>query len=142
MNIGTSTPFIGDIRREWDWVRVGIEEILDKQPQFTFRPEDVYAECINGTATLFIDTNNNFAVTTIETDRHTGKKTFLIWLAWCSSKGLKHYSFIGMYVPFFEKVARDFQCSFLENRTSLQKLGEHYASTGWQLNTMIFTKEL
>ena len=41
-----SVPVVGDVRQEWDWVKVGVQEILNAQPQLTFRPEDVYADCI------------------------------------------------------------------------------------------------
>ena len=79
-----STPIVANIRQEWDWVKIGIQEILDAQTQLTFRPEDVYAECVSGAATLFVDEHQSFAVTTVEVDRFTGQNTFLIWLAWCS----------------------------------------------------------
>ena len=73
-----SIPVVGNIRAEWDWVKKGIEKILQGQPQLTFRPEDVYVECVNGTATLFVDEHKNFAVTTIQVDQYTNKKIFLI----------------------------------------------------------------
>ena len=57
-------PVVADIRKEWDWVKIGIAEILIDQPQLTYRAEDVYAECVSGDATLFI-LERNFAVTTI-----------------------------------------------------------------------------
>ena len=137
-----STPIVANIRQEWDWVKIGIEEILDAQPQLTYRPEDVYAECINGTATLFIDEHKSFAVTTIEVDRFTGQNTFLIWLAWCSKKGLKHNSSIVMHTSFFEQVASDCKCSFLETKSPLDKLNEHFIENGWDLNTRVFTRKL
>jgi len=51
-----STPVVGDVRQEWDWVKIGVQEILDAQPQLTFRPEDVYADDI--TVTQDLDTGN------------------------------------------------------------------------------------
>lgn len=137
-----SVPVVGNIRQEWDWVKIGIQEILDAQPQLTYRPEDVYAECINGTATLFIDEHKSFAVTTVEVDRFTGQNTFLIWLAWCSKKGLKRNSSIVMHTSFFEQVARDCRCSFLETKSPLDKLNEHFIKNGWDLNTRVFTRKL
>tara|TARA_B100000401_G_C52117451_1_gene398704 strand:- start:56 stop:472 length:417 start_codon:yes stop_codon:yes gene_type:complete len=137
-----STPVVGDVRQEWDWVKVGVQEILDAQPQLTFRPEDVYADCIAGKATLFIDEYQSFAVTTIEVDRFTGQNTFLIWLAWCSRKGLKHNSSMEMYTPFFEQVARDCKCSSLETKTPLNKLNDYYLDNGWNLDTRVFTRKL
>ena len=137
-----STPVVGNIRWEWDWVKIGVQEILDKQPQLTYRPEDVYAECVNGTATLFIDVHKNFAVTTIEVDKFTNENTFLIWLAWCSGKGLRRNSFSDLYIPFFEQVARDCKCAFLEVRTPLDKSNEYYINNGWDLDTRVFTRKL
>tara|TARA_R100001082_G_scaffold67978_1_gene38521 strand:- start:83 stop:499 length:417 start_codon:yes stop_codon:yes gene_type:complete len=137
-----SDPFVADIRKEWDWVKVGIEEILEGQPQETFRPEDVYAECVNGTATLFIDEHKNFSVTQIEVDRYAGHKTLLLWVSWRSNKGLSHKSISDSYLPFFEDVARDCGCSFVEVRSSLDKLNDYYLSRGWSLSTRVFTKKL
>ena len=137
-----SDPFVADIRKEWDWVKVGIEEILEGQPQETFRPEDVYAECVNGGASLFIDEYKNFVVTQIEVDRYAGHKTFLVWLAWCSKKGLKHNSSIVTHTSFFEEVARDCGCSFIEARSSLDKLNEYFIENGWSLSTRVFTRKL
>ena len=34
-------PKLGDIRREWGWVKDGIQEVLDKYPWLTYYPEDV-----------------------------------------------------------------------------------------------------
>ena len=31
-------PYIGDIREDWDRVRVGVEAILQAHPQLSFRP--------------------------------------------------------------------------------------------------------
>tara|TARA_R100001510_G_C7629806_1_gene188896 strand:+ start:479 stop:895 length:417 start_codon:yes stop_codon:yes gene_type:complete len=137
-----SIPVVGNIRAEWDWVKKGIEKILQGQPQLTFRPEDVYVECVNGTATLFVDEHKNFAVTTIQVDQYTNKKIFLIWLAYCSNKGLRHKSFIEQYIPFFEQVARDCQCSFVEARTAIGKLSDYYENNGWNLDTKVFTRKL
>ena len=137
-----STPVIGNIRKEWDWVKVGIQKILDGQPHLAFRPEDVYVECVTGVATLFIDEHKNFAVTMIETNKYTNENTFLIWLAWCSGKGLRHNSFRDLYVPFFEEVARDCKCDFIEVRSSLDKSNEYYINNDWVIDTRVFTRAL
>ena len=70
------------------------------------------------------------------------QNTFLIWLAWCSRKGLKHNSSIEMYTPSFEQVARDCKCSFLETKTPLNKLNDYYLDNGWNLDTRVFTRKL
>ena len=39
-------PVIADIRDQWDWVRPALLEIKSDTPTITWRPEDVYAECV------------------------------------------------------------------------------------------------
>ena len=63
------------IREHWDWVRVGIEEILAEQPQLTFRPEDVYAMCLKNDAHLWV-APQGFVISTTEVDEFTGNQTF------------------------------------------------------------------
>ena len=73
------------IREEWDWVKAGIEEILFEQAQLTFRPEDVYAACLNEEAHLWV-APEGFVISTSELDPFTGARTFLLWLAWAKKR--------------------------------------------------------
>jgi len=130
------TPVVADIRKEWDWVKVGIKEILLGQPQLTYRAEDVYAECVNNNATLFI-LEKNFVVTTVYLDRYTDDKIFLMWLAFGKSMQNAH-----RYVHFFEQVARDCGCVYMEGKTSIDRLGEYYLENDWYLDTRIFRRKL
>ena len=129
-------PVVADIRKEWDWVKIGIAEILIDQPQLTYRAEDVYAECVNGDATLFI-LEKNFAVTTIYLDKFTNDKVFLGWLTWGKNMQNAH-----RLVTFFEQVARDCGCAYLEGKTSIDRLGEYYLENGWELETRVFRRKL
>jgi hypothetical protein len=132
-----NTPVVADIRREWDWVKIGVEEILLEQPQLTFRAEDVYADCIGGNATLFT-LGKNFAVTTIYLDRFTGNRVFLMWLTW--GKTIQKASVT--FIDFFEQVARDSGCVCLEGMTPIDRLGEYYLENGWRLDTRVFRRDL
>jgi hypothetical protein len=66
-------PVLSDIRAEWDWVKPGIEGILNEDRFLSFRPEDVYAACINKQAHLWT-TSDGFVVTTGETDPFSGER--------------------------------------------------------------------
>ena len=132
-----NTPVIADIRREWDWVKVGVDEILLGQPQLAFRAEDVYAECTCGNATLFT-LGKNFAVTTMYLDKFTSNKIFLMWLTWGKNIQNASVNFIG----FFEQVARDSGCAYIEGMTSIDRLGEYYLENGWRLDTRVFRRDL
>ena len=129
-------PVIADIRKEWDWVKVGVKEILIDQPQLTYRPEDVYAECVSGNSTLFV-LGKNFAITTVYLDKYTDDKIFLGWLTWGKNIQNAH-----RYVHFFEKVARDCGCVYMEGRTSIDRLGEYYLENDWKLETRVFRRKL
>ena len=129
-------PVIADIRKEWDWVKVGVKEILIGQPQLTYRPEDVYAECVNGNATLFV-LEKNFAITTVYLDKYTDDKIFLGWLTWGKNIQNAH-----KYVHFFEKIARDCGGVYMEGRTSIDRLGEYYLENDWKLETRVFRRKL
>ena len=135
-------PVVADIRREWDWVKLGIEEIIAEQPQLTYRPEDVYAACVNGEATLFVRkgvSGNDFAVTQMEFDKYSGDKIMTMWLAHIEQRGRKQAIEL---MEFFDQVGRDCGCSYIEGRTPLEPLGEYYLKNGWALDTKVYTRKL
>ena len=135
-------PVIADIRREWDWVRPGVEEIIAAQPQLTYRPEDVYAACVNQEATLFVRKGapgNDFAVTIVEFDKYSGEKGLFMWLAYLKQRGKKQASKL---MEFFEQVGRDCGCSYVELKTPLEPLGTYYLKNGWELDTKVYTRRL
>ena len=45
-------------------------------------------------------------------------------------------------VTFFEQVARDCGCVYLEGKTSIDRLGEYYLENGWELETRVFRRKL
>lgn len=132
-------PQLGNIRQEWDWVKKGVEEILKLDPNLTFRPEDVYASCVNGESQLWIHPDF-FNVATIEVDPFTGQKTFLLWLSWAKKRGGAN---AVTFASFYEDVARQCQCSRIETR-SVQMPAVDYAveKVGWQIREIVFGKDL
>jgi len=131
-------PIVSDVRREWDWVRPGIEEILRNAKTLTYRPEDVYAACVNGQAVLWI-TSEGFVVSTTEVDHFTGKKTMFLWLAWAKEKG---NSLVSKYQSFFERVAREAGYSYLETRSPFLGLMSHLETNGWTVDTVVYTRAI
>ena len=133
-----NNPVIANIRVEWDWVKPGIEKILAEQPQLTYRPEDVYAECVNGTATLFTQ-GRNFVITQMEVDQYSSNKIFLLWLAWTEERGLNHAASL---IAFFEQIARDCGCTIIEIKSPVDKLEGYIIENGWDLYTRVFRRKL
>lgn len=131
-------PAFASIRLEWDWVKRGIEEILAEQTQLTFRPEDVYAACLNGEAHLWV-APEGFVITTAEVDEFTGAKTFLVWLAWAKKRGA---SCVIKYYSFFAQVAKDSGFSTIEVRTPVTALEDYLLAEGWKKDTVVYTREV
>lgn len=131
-------PVFGDIRKEWHWVKRGIEEILSLDPQLTFRPEDVYAACVNQQAVLWVN-DEGFVVSTTEVDPFNEEKTMLLWLAWAKKRG---GDLVSKHGAFFEKVACEAGYSKLETRSSFMQLMPHLTERGWTIDTVVYVRNL
>lgn len=131
-------PVLSDVRTEWDWVRYGIEEILKEDRNLTFRPEDVYAACLAGQALLWT-TDEGFVVSTSETDVFNGEKTFLVWLAWARERG---HNLAVKHRVFFEEAARGAGFSKIEVRSAIPEVRDYLINTGWEIDTVVFTRYL
>ena len=131
-DMGTNeNPKLASIRNEWDWVKPGIEQILNESPQFAYRPEDVYAECINNKAHLWV-TDDGFVVTTTEVDELREENFLYIWLAWStlesSNNAVKHQHFFG-------EQAIEAGYDGLKSGTSSKKVADYLINKcGWQLD--------
>jgi hypothetical protein len=130
-------PWVADVRREWDWIRKGVEEIVSTA-NVTYRVEDVYSACVNQEAVLWV-TNEGFVVSTTETDPYTDEKTMLLWLAWAVKKG---NDLVSKYQAFFERVAREAGYSRLETRSPFLGLMPHLTERGWEIDTVVYTRKL
>lgn len=133
-----SEPHIADIRREWHWVKQGVEEILAEQEQLTYIPEDVYAACLNRDTILWV-APEGFVVSQELEDEFTGDKTFFIWLAWTKHRG---QSCAIKYYPFFAQVAKEYGFSKIETRSPIPALEGYFIAEGWKKDTVIYTREL
>lgn len=131
-------PVLGNIREEWVWVKRGIEEILAEQPQLTYRPEDVYAACVNGKALLWVFPEG-FVVSTAEEDEYSGAKIFFMWLAWVKKRG---QSCVIKYMPFFSEIAKKHGFKRIETRTPIPAMEDYFLAEGWKKDTVIYTREM
>tara|TARA_B110000977_G_scaffold5770_1_gene8136 strand:+ start:251 stop:703 length:453 start_codon:yes stop_codon:yes gene_type:complete len=131
-------PALAHVRDEWSWVKQGIEEILAEQPQLTFRPEDVYAACLNEEAYLWV-APEGFVITTAERDEFTGARTFFLWLAWAKDRG---QSCAIKYISFFTSVAKENGFENIETRTPVTALEKYFLADGWKKETVVYTREL
>ena len=133
-------PVAVDIRSVWDWVKVGIEEILAEQPQLTYKAEDVYAACVNLKAVLYItDAEDGFVVCSPEVDQTTGDRTLLMWIAWTKVRG---ESCVAKYYDFFADVAREHGFKNIETRTPIPAMEQYLVQQGWTKDTVVYTRAI
>ena len=131
-------PVLSDIRAEWDWVKPGIEGILNEDRFLSFRPEDVYAACINKQAHLWT-TSDGFVVTTGETDPFSGERALLVWLAAAVFQG---QGLVNMHEKFFMQVAKDAGFSKLTVKSSIPKMSNYLTEIGWDIETIVYSRDL
>lgn len=130
-------PRVADVRREWNWIKRGVEEIVSTA-NVTYRVEDVYAACVTNQAVLWV-TNEGFVISTTETDPYTDEKTMLLWLAWAVERG---NDLVSKYQAFFERVAKEAGYSQLETRSPFLGLMPHLTERGWEIDTVVYTRKL
>lgn len=132
-------PKVANIREEWDWVKLGIDEILHLDKNLTYRPEDIYASVIRGESQLWVHPNF-FNVCMIQTDEFTGDKTFVIWISWAKERGGAN---AVTFASFYEDVARQYGCAHIETK-SVQMPAVEYAvdKVGWEITEITFGKDL
>lgn len=131
-------PVFADIRREWHWVKPGIEGILAEDKFLSFRPEDVYAACINEQAHLWT-TDEGFVVTTGETDPFSGERSLLVWLAAAVYRG---QGLVSVHEEFFMRIAKEAGYSKLTVRSSIPKMSNYLTEMGWDIETIVYSKDL
>ena len=120
------------------WVAPAVEEILADNPQLTYTAADVYLACAQGQATLWT-TDEGMVVTTGETDIFTGKRTMLVWLAWSKKRGT---NIAAKHEDFFIEQAKLGGFTKLEVRSAVPELKDYILSQGWQLDTIVYTKDV
>jgi hypothetical protein len=131
-------PVVTDIRTCWEEVRAGIQSILDTSPSLTYMPEDVYSECVNGRSMLFTSPLG-FVVLSVDTDPFTHDKTLVVWLGYVYETGQNNWL---NHIEWFEQIATECGCRFLEARSDVKELESYFTSTGWELETRIYNREI
>jgi len=133
-----SDPVIADISCNFHWVRPAVQEILDANPQLTYATGDIHAACEQGVADLWT-TSEGFVVTTGETDLFTGERTMLIWLAWAKERGT---NLVDKHQDFFIAQAKGGGFVKLETRSAVPELREYFLEQGWQIDTIVYTRDV
>ena len=124
-----------DIRQVWDRVRDDIEQIrIDGD--WDWKPEDVYAACVNGAAHIYMpdDDDYGFIVVQLTESPFSGEQGLFVWIAY-SPDGQAQEKF-GHEV---EALARGVGCSFItfkSKRKGFERRG------GWRVDHVVYRKEV
>ena len=132
---------ISDIAIEWDWVKLGVEEIISSQANIKNRPEDVYASCKTGESCLLTAGGNRFVVAQVIPNEFTQEKSFFIWLAWFAPEVRKAHT-LSDYLGFFDNLARNAGCTQLEAITTTKPLSRLYSSIGFEIEEITFVRKI
>ncbi len=120
----TQSLEIVDVQLCWDFIKPKIERIVSELPWRDFRPEDIYNQCVNGQAAVFVDPavpwGDSFFVARMEVNKSTGEKTMLLWIAHSSMDETASRS-----IQTIEDVARENNCHYLEFITAHEKIVEY-----------------
>ena len=134
----TELPKPADIRQCWDKIKPGIVEILKENSFLTYIPEDVYSEVVNNRAFLYTSPVG-FLILRVEVDQYTNDKTLLLWIAYTYEKG--GHQWIA-HEKWIEKVAKSFNCKYIEAQSNVPGFESYATKNGWNLDTRIYRREV
>ena len=131
---------IGNIQKEWHWIKPEIEQLLADNPQLTYKVEDVYAKCLYKDASLIL-VDKGFIVVIITEDETQTKKSLFVWIAKTLNKPTGFIELKNIWKT-LEILGKESGCSTIETSTPIKRVGRYLEKTGWTLKTIDYTKDL
>ena len=131
---------IGNIQKEWHWIKSELEELLRDNPQLLYKPEDVYARCLYGESSLLL-VDKGFIVVIITEDETQTKKSLFVWIAKTLNKPTGFIELKNIWKT-LEILGKESGCSTIETSTPIKRVGRYLEKTGWTLKTIDYTKDL
>lgn len=132
-------PVKTDIRQAWHWVGPLLTKLIEADPDIEALPEDVYADCKNGLATLWT-TDGGFIITQKNRDRLSGRAKLNVWFAGSVSEGQGN---LMRYMPFCERLAAYNQCPVLEFGTSHEWMADKVCKeAGFRKAAILLRKDI
>jgi hypothetical protein len=116
---------------------VAISKLHAKFPDFAPSYLAVRAELAKNHADLWWS-YDGFIITQFITSRDTGERTLFIWIA-CSFGGEDN---CAKHLPFFEEVARDMKCTYIEAWSKRKGMERYLSKHGYDVNFKAFRKTL
>jgi hypothetical protein len=129
-----------EIRDYWQDVKAPIQEIMNSLPWTDFYIEDVFAQCVQGAAVLFVDTDvprgTSFFIAKIK-GNDVGQTIMFLWLAYSASSDTAAQSHKAI-----EEIALRAGCSAVEFTLGSPALAEYAAGFGYDQQMVTVRKTL
>lgn len=120
-----------DIRTVWGQVRPGLEAIA-QQMRADWRPEDIYALCVNRQATLYT-APEGFVVVSKLVNEHTTRPYLYVHAAWAGGEQVQEH-----YWPQLAALARSAGAGYVECLSPRRG----FERTGWTLEHVCYRREV
>lgn len=121
---------IADIRLKWDEIKAHVAALCEGHPE---RPEDIYAACVYGKASLLM-CEDGYAICKLSECKYTGETIMWVWQASASI-----YGAIEKYLPELERFARENGAVVMQH--SSQRLGWQRLH-GWKASHTVYERRL
>ena len=121
-----------DIRIAWDAIKDGVhhvKEITDAP----WRPEDLYAACVNGDAHLFT-CPEGFVIVELQTDRYTLEREMFVIAAYGDGDRL-----LAKYQEELDKLARHFGATSITTSSPRPGFGR---LSGWEQDCVFYRRRV
>ena len=121
-----------DIREHYDRIRDALDEVRRITAE-TWRPEDVYAACVNAQAFFYV-ADDGFVVVKPLRDAYSGEQYLHVWIAWGDGVDL-----VERYKSEVDKLAAVAGCNRIE-LVSPRRGWERVA--GWSVKSVTYERRL
>ncbi len=129
-----------EIREVWGAVKPHIEEIMQAMPWRDFHLEDLYAQCQNGQAVLFVDSDvprgTSFFIAKIKKNE-VGETILFIWIAYSENPDT-----VAESQKAIEEIARSAGCVAIETLLFNAEVAEHARQFGFDQQMFLVRKVL
>ena len=131
-------PKLADVRLCWEEIRGPICSILNEIPHCEVIPEDIYSECVNGRAELYMS-SIGFMVLTIEVDPFSKTRSLLIWIAYVHETGKHNWV---SHVQWLNQLAKASGCVYIKAKSVVPEMEQYALDNGWEITERVYSIEV
>tara|TARA_R100000231_G_scaffold76717_1_gene59611 strand:+ start:1350 stop:1760 length:411 start_codon:yes stop_codon:yes gene_type:complete len=131
-------PQLTDIRTVWEEIRGPISFILREIPFCKVVPEDIYSECVNDRAQLYVS-SRGFMVLSIDVEPFSKTRSLLIWIAHVHETGKHNWK---KHVEWLNQIAKAAGCEYIKAQSVVPEMEPYALANGWSLTERVYMREV